>query len=102
MIAEIQVLPAPPGTAAERYAHVHAAIEVVEASGLRYEVGPLGTSIEGPPDEVWALLRRVHEATIGAGAGSVVSVVKVAERAGEADAGLTMGGLVDRYREPPR
>lgn len=99
MIAEIQVLPTPPGNGDDRYAHVHAAIEVIQASGLHHEVGPLGTSIEGPADEVWAVLRRVHEATLAAGAGSVVSVVKVAERAGEGDGTLTMGGLVDRYRE---
>lgn len=98
MISEIQVLPTPAGNADDRYAHVHAAIEVIQASGLTYEVGPLGTSVEGPPDEVWALLRRVHEACLAAGAASAVTVIKVAERAGDEDRSLSMGGLTDRYR----
>ena len=55
MIAEIQCLPSPAGTDDTRYAHVDAAIAAIRASGLRTEVGPLGTSIEGPPDAVWAV-----------------------------------------------
>ena len=57
MIAEIQCLPSPAGTDDARYAHVDAAIAALRASGLRTEVGPLGTSIEGPPDAVWAAVR---------------------------------------------
>ena len=100
MISEIQVLPSPAGTADDRYAHVHAAIEVIQASGLHHEVGPLGTTVEGSPDEVWALLRRVHEACLAAGAASAVTVIKVAERAGADDATLTMDGLTGNYRAP--
>ncbi len=62
MIAEIQVAPSPPGTADDPHAHVEAAIAVIQASGLRYEVGALGTTVEGEADEVWATLRAAHEA----------------------------------------
>ena len=55
MIAEIQCLPQPLGTSDDRYAHVDAAIAVIEASGVAYEVGALGTTLEGPPDQVWPL-----------------------------------------------
>jgi uncharacterized protein YqgV (UPF0045/DUF77 family) len=96
MIIEIQCMPNPSGTETERYAHVHAAIEVVQASGLDYEVGPLGTSVEGDPDVLWPLLRAVHEATLDAGATSCISVVKVAEQR-RSDA-VTMASLTDRYR----
>ena len=53
MIAEIQVAPSPPGTAEDPHAHVEAAIAVIQASGLRYEVGALGTTLEGDADAVW-------------------------------------------------
>jgi uncharacterized protein YqgV (UPF0045/DUF77 family) len=96
MIAEIQCLPTPSGTDEDRYAHVHAAIEEIGRSGLTYEVGPLGTSIEGAPDEVWPLLRRVHEATLAAGATSAIAVIKVAEF--RRDDAPTMTSLTDRYR----
>lgn len=77
MIAEIQCLPSPAGRAGSTYAHIEAAIAVVAGSGLRHEVGALGTTVEGPADDVWAVLRAAHEATLAAGAQSVVSVVKV-------------------------
>ena len=47
VIAEIQVAPSPPGTPEDPHAHVEAAIAVIQASGLRYEVGALGTTLEG-------------------------------------------------------
>jgi uncharacterized protein YqgV (UPF0045/DUF77 family) len=97
VIVEIQCLPRPPGTAGDRYAHVRTAIGVIEASGLTYEVGALGTTVEGAPEEVWPLLRRVHEAALGAGAESVVTVVKLLEAADDGD-GPTMASLTDRYR----
>lgn len=99
MIAEIQCLPTPAGTAESRYAHVDAAIAVLRASGLRMEVGPLGTSVEGPPDEVWPLLRAAHEACIEAGATGVVTVVKVAEGAADGpDSGPGIDDLVSAHR----
>ena len=57
MIAEIEVLPTPPGTPDDRYKHVEAAIKVIETSGLHYEVDALGTTFEGEPDDVWRVMR---------------------------------------------
>lgn len=96
MIAELQVLPRPAGTDAVPYANVHAAIAALADSGLHCEVGALGTTLEGPPDAVWAALRAAHEATLAAGAEFVISVVKLAE--GADDAGPAMADLTDRYR----
>jgi len=93
MIVEIQVLPAPAGTAEDPHANVEAAIAVIAQSGLRYEVGPLGTSVEGQPQEIWPLLRAVHEATFPAGSQRTVTVIKVAE-GGQ----LSMDDLTSRFR----
>lgn len=84
MIVEIQCLPDPLGDGAAPYAHVEAAIAVAEASGCRFEVGALGTTVEGDPDVLWPLLRAMHEATLAAGATSVISVVKLAQHASDA------------------
>ena len=95
VIAEIQCLPSPAGTDDTRYAHVDAAIAAIRASGLRTEVGPLGTSIEGPPDAVWAAVRAAHEACLRSGAASAVSIIKVAEGAtGGPDSGPGIDDLV--------
>ena len=97
MIVELQVLPFPPGTDEVRYAHVEAAIAVIQSCGLRYEVGPLGTTIEGAPDEVWPVMRQVHEATLASGADGVVSVIKV-EQSARAATQSTMASLTEKFR----
>jgi uncharacterized protein YqgV (UPF0045/DUF77 family) len=78
VIAEIQVAPSPPGTPQNPHAHVEAAIEVIADSGLRYEVGALGTTLEGEADRVWDTLRAAHEAMLLAGANGGLSHVKIA------------------------
>lgn len=95
MIAEIQVLPAPAGPVGDEYGYIDAAIREVAASGLRYEVGALGTTVEGPADDVWRVLRRMHEQSLVAGADTVVAVIKIVERA---EGELSIASLVDRYR----
>jgi len=77
MIAEIQVAPRPSGTAEDRYKYVDAAIAVIQASGLKYEVHGMGTVVEGPPEKVWPLLQAVHQATLEAGADRTLSIIKV-------------------------
>lgn len=96
MLAEIQVAPRPAGTPEAPYAHVDAAIAAIQASGLTYEVHALGTVVEGSPDQVWALLRSVHEATLAHGAASTASVIKVHQ--GADDAGPSIGDLVAKFR----
>ena len=92
VIAEIQVAPSPPGTPEDPHAHVEAAIAVITASGLRHEVGALGTTLEGEADEVWATLRAAHEAMIAAGATGGLSHIKVAS------VNRTMDSLTSKFR----
>jgi uncharacterized protein YqgV (UPF0045/DUF77 family) len=96
MIVESQVLPTPSGTPERRWANVSAAIDVIQQSGLSYEVGALGTSIEGEPDAVWDLVRRVHEAALAA-AQTVITILKVVQIADPA-ADITINDLVGQYR----
>lgn len=96
-IAEIQVIPRPAGTAGDRYKHIDAAIAVIQASGLRYEVHGMGTVVEGPPEKIWPLLQAVHQATLDAGAEHTLSIIKVAgaARAG----GPRVEDLVRKFRQ---
>lgn len=97
MIAEIQVLPNPPGTPDNYYHHVEAAIAVIESCGLKYEVDALGTTLEGDPDAVWAALREAHEAVLAAGADSLVTVLKLAQ-SGAARPDSTIDSLTGKFR----
>lgn len=96
MIAEIQVVPRPAGTADDRYKHVDAAIAVIQASGLRYEVHGMGTVVEGPPEKIWPLLQAVHQATLEAGAERTLSIIKVSSAAGAG--GPSVDELVRKFR----
>lgn len=101
MIIEIQCLARPVGTPEDRYKHIEAAIAVVQRSGLKFEVGALGTTVEGEPDQLWPLGRAVHEACLEAGAESVVSIVKFAQSADVATAS-TMSSLTGKFRDGAR
>lgn len=96
MIAELQVVPTPSGTADDHHAHVDAAIAALAAAELHHEVSALGTTLEGSPDAVWAALRAAHEATLAAGATTTISVIKLCE--GRTDRGPTMDRLTAKYR----
>lgn len=96
MILDIEVLPRPVGTPDQRYAHVEAAIAVIQRSGLRYEVHALGTTVEGDPNMIWELARRIHDATLAAGAESVVTVAKFQQSRG--DDAPTMASLTAKFR----
>ncbi|MBN2807654.1 MAG: MTH1187 family thiamine-binding protein [Prolixibacteraceae bacterium] len=56
----IQVLPQ--SNTKHPYAIVDKAIEVIQQSGLNYQVCPFETVVEGSWDEVMALVQKVHEA----------------------------------------
>ncbi|MGY1673557.1 thiamine-binding protein [Geodermatophilus sp. SYSU D00710] len=92
MIAEIQVAPSPAETPDDPHAFVEAAVRVIQASGLRYEVGALGTTLEGDADALWATLRAAHEAMLAAGATAGISHVKIAS------VDRTMDSLTRRFR----
>jgi len=92
IIAEIQVAPTPAGTPEDPHAHVEAAIAVIRSSGLRNEVGALGTTLEGEADAVWATLRAAHEAMLAAGATAGISHLKVAT------VDRTMDSLTSKFR----
>lgn len=96
MIAEIQVAPRPGGSDTEPYRHVDAAIAVIKASDLTHEVGAMGTTVEGDPDAIWALVREVHEACLTAGATAVTSHIKVGQAVG--DRGPQIADLVTKHR----
>ncbi len=96
MILDIEVLPRPAGTPENQYAHVEAAIAVIQSSGLKYEVHALGTTVEGDPAAIWDLMRRIHEAPLQAGAEHIITVAKIYES--RAANPSTMTSLTAKFR----
>jgi uncharacterized protein (TIGR00106 family) len=61
--------------------HVAAALEMIRGSGLTFRLGAMGTEVEGPRDEVLALLVRCHIALATApGVRRTSTVIKIDDR----------------------
>jgi uncharacterized protein (TIGR00106 family) len=66
-------------------------IEIIKGSGLKYQVCPMGTVVEGSVEEILDLVRLCHEAILRAGAKRVVISLKIDDRV---DKPLTIEGKV--------
>lgn len=78
------------------FAVVDRAIEVITASGIQFEVGPMETVLEGRLDDCLAAAKAAHLACFEAGAEQVVTIIKI----GDSVRGTTIEEKVAKYREP--
>ncbi len=79
IVAEVSVVPLGVGTSVSAY--VKKAVKALDGSGLQVRHGPMSTSLEARTvDEVFAAVKRAHEAVIAAGAKRVVTTVKLDDR----------------------
>ncbi len=62
MLAEISVFPMDKGGSGLSE-YVAEAVKIIQDSGLDYEVHALGTLVEGPGDDVFNLIKKLHAAT---------------------------------------
>jgi uncharacterized protein (TIGR00106 family) len=92
IVAEFSVVPIVEGSLRP---FVKAAVAEIEKAGLKYQVCAMGTVVEGEFDEVVDAIKNAHRAVLAAGAGRVVTSIKVDERAG----GLTMEGKLRGFKK---
>ena len=88
----LQVLPSVPE--AEVYPVVDRVIEMIAASGVQYEVGVMETTMEGELDTLLEIVKKAQYLCIEAGAGSVMSIVKIHYK----PKGVTFDEKVAKYR----
>ncbi len=62
MIAEFSISPIGSGVSVGK--HVTKAVQIVHDSGLKYEVNPMGTVLEGSWDEVMAVIKECNDALL--------------------------------------
>ncbi len=86
----VQVLPLTEGA----FPIVDRAIEAIAAQGVRYEVTPMETVMEGHLDDLLAAARAAHLACFEAGAKQVVTLIKI----GDSVHGTTIEEKVSKYR----
>lgn len=73
---------------------VDAAIAVIDASGVKYEVHPLETTMEGELSELLSIIEKMNEKMIELGSPNVITQVKILYQ----PSGITMGTLTEKYR----
>jgi uncharacterized protein (TIGR00106 family) len=88
----VQVLP----LVEDVYPVVDKAIAAIQASGVKYEVGPLETTLEGDDlDQLLEVAKSAHRACFKAGASRVVTIIKIAE----AVEGTSIEEKTSKYRK---
>jgi uncharacterized protein (TIGR00106 family) len=78
-IAEISIVPIGT-TSTSLSSSVAACLEVLEGSGLTYEVHGMGTIIEGDLKDLFETILEMHEVPFEAGALRVVTTIKIDDR----------------------
>jgi uncharacterized protein (TIGR00106 family) len=80
-MAVVQISVAPLGTATPSVsAYVAECVKIVDKSGLKYQLTPMGTVIEGDIDDILPVLRKMHEVPFGRGAERVSTLIKIDDR----------------------
>ncbi len=55
-------------------------LQLVEKSGLKYQLTPMGTILEGEIGAIFALVQQMHESPFNAGAQRVSTLIKIDDR----------------------
>ena len=79
---------------AQIYDVVDKVIEYIQESGVKYEVGPMETTMEGDLDLLLEIVKKAQDICIKEGAERVVSVVKIDYK----PEGVTMDEKIRKYR----
>ena len=89
----LQVIPVV--TEEKIYPVVDKVIEYIQNSGVKYEVGPMETTMEGELSVLLEIVAKAQEICVANGASRVLSVVKIDYKA----EGVTMNEKVYKYRK---
>lgn len=74
--------------------YVDKAIAIIEQSGVKYQVNPLETTMEGDLAELFSIVEKMNDAMIENGSRNVISQIKVLYQ----PSGASMDALTEKYR----
>lgn len=74
----LQILPK--GSNINTYAIVDKAIEVIQRSGIKFEVCPFETVMEGEYDKIMEVIKQAQQACYDNGADETISFIKIQQR----------------------
>jgi uncharacterized protein YqgV (UPF0045/DUF77 family) len=79
----------------EAYTLVDKAIEVIQKSGVKYEVTPFETVMEGPQEKLMSIALDAQNAVLDAGADEVLVYYRIQVRK---NSNVTMGEKTDKFK----
>ena len=79
----------------DTYNLVDKAIEVIQTSGVNYEVTPFETVMEGPQEQLMAIAMEAQQAVLNAGAEEILVYYRLHIRK---DGNVTMDEKTEKYR----
>ncbi len=79
----------------DSYALVDEAIAIIKQSGVKYEVTPFETVMEGPEEQLMQVAKLAQEAVLAAGADEILVYYRMQIRKGGS---VTIGEKTDKYR----
>ncbi|AWW29735.1 thiamine-binding protein [Echinicola strongylocentroti] len=86
----------PKSSSLDTYSLVDKAIEVISNSGVKYEVTPFETVMEGPEEQLMEIAKNAQQAVLDAGADEVLVYYRLQIRnSGD----VTMGEKTDKHRQ---
>lgn len=92
-IVSVQIIPTVP-QGENVYDYVDAAIKVIDEAGVKYEVHPLETTMEGEFSELLTIVQKMNEVLVAKGSTSIISQIKTLYK----PAGITGETLTRKYR----
>lgn len=78
----------------DTYSLVDEAIKVIQESGVKYQVNPLETTMEGDLTELLQVVEKMNKRMVELGSNGVISQIKIAYNPD----GITMEQLTEKYR----
>ncbi|QHE53366.1 thiamine-binding protein [Pontibacillus sp. HMF3514] len=92
-LVSIQILPKTPN-GDNVIPYVDEAISVIKEAGVKYEVHPLETTMEGELSELFSVIEKMNDKMVQMGCSNVISQVKVLYQ----PSGASMDQLTEKYR----
>lgn len=78
-VVEVSITPLGTGSTSVS-AYVAGCLKIIRESGLKHQLTPMGTIIEGDISSVLAVISRMHESPFAAGALRVSTLIKIDDR----------------------
>jgi uncharacterized protein (TIGR00106 family) len=92
-LVSIQIIPKP-ADGGDVIPYVDEAISIINESGIKYEVHPLETTMEGELTHLFTVIEKMNNRMIEMGCKNVISQIKVLYQ----PVGITMDTLTEKYR----